>query len=147
MTLSTDFKTGYTTEYNGKQVKVVDFDIRGYITIEDNQGNRSSIRISDLKNTPLFNLNSDKAIKERKERIENFQNLADIARTEKNSWQSKIKDLGAQLSGLNKNDEFYGIIKKKYWAARFERVAYSNEEQRYLLDAFLATLEKPYWFT
>ena len=137
MPLSTDFKTGYTTKYNGKQVKVVDFDIRGYITIEDNQGNRSSIRISDLKNTPLFNLNSDKAIKERKERIENFQNLADIARTEKNSWQSKIKDLWAQLSGLNKNDELYDKIKNEYWAARFERVAYSNKEQRYLLDAYL----------
>ena len=54
MPLSTDFKTGYTTKYNGKQVKVVDFDIRGYITIEDNQGNRTRIQFSDLKNTPLF---------------------------------------------------------------------------------------------
>ena len=143
MTLSTDFKTGNTTEYNGKQVKVIDFDIRGYITIEDNQGNRSSIRISDLKNTPLFNLNSDKAIKEQKERIENFQKLAEIARTEKNSWQSKIEDLRTQLSGLNKNDELYN----EYWDARFARVASSNKEQRYLLDAYLEASKKPYWFT
>ena len=147
MTLSTDFKTGYTTEYNGKQVKVVDFDIRGYITIEDNQGNRTSIQISDLKNTPLFNLNSDKAIKERKERIENFQNLAESARTEKYSWQSKIKDLWTQLSGLNKNDELYNKIKDEYWGARFKRVASSNKEQRYLLDAYLEASKKPNWFT
>lgn len=131
-----EFKTGDTTVYEGQLVKIVSSQ-SDFIVIEDESGNRSSVRKDALKSTPLFNFYSDEAIKERKERIADFQDKAEEAGKQKKDWLAKIKDLWTKMSGYDKSDEEYKLLKGEYWAARFTKTKYSNLEYSYLMDAYL----------
>ena len=127
-----EFKTGDATVYEGQLVKIVSSQ-SDFVVIEDESGNRSSVR----KSTPLFNFYSDEAIKKRKERIADFQDKAEEAGKQKKDWLAKIKDLWTKMSGYDKSDEEYKLLKGEYWAARFTKTKYSNLEHSYLMDAYL----------
>lgn len=131
-----ELKTGDTTYLNGKKVKIVSSQLN-YVVIEDEQGNRQSVQKEVLKNTPLFNFNSQEAQNKRKEQIAHFQEKAEEAGKEKNNWLTKIKDYWTQMSNLDKNDEQYALLKDEYWAARFEKVKYGNLAYSNYMQAFM----------
>lgn len=131
-----ELKTGETTYLNGKKVKVVSTQ-SDYVVIEDEQGNRQSVKKEALKNTPLFNFYSQEAQNKRKEQIAYFQEKAEEAGKEKNNWFAKIKDYWTQMSNLDKNDEQYALIKGKYWAARSEKAKYGNIAFSNSMHAFM----------
>lgn len=131
-----ELKTGETTYLNGKKVKVVSTQLN-YVVIEDEQGNRQSVKKEALKNTPLFNFYSQEAQDERKEQIAHFQEQAEEAGKEKNNWLTKIKDYWTQMSNLDKNDEQYALLKDEYWAARFSKTAAGNREFSNYMQAFM----------
>lgn len=129
-----ELKSGDFTYLNGKKVKVVSTQ-QGSVVIEDEQGNRHSVRKEALMSTPLFNFYDKEAREKRKEQIAHFQEKAEEAGKAKNDWLSKIKDLWAQMSNLDKTDEQYALLKDEYWAARFSKTAAGNREYSNLMHA------------
>lgn len=138
MTFGTNFdvKTGETTYLNGERVKVVSSDA-GYVVVQDSNGNQHSVRKDVLMSTPLFKFYSEEARQEHKEKIEYYQQKGAEAGCLKNDWLSKVRDLWSKLSGMDKNDAEYAVIKDEYWNARFAKTAAGNAEYRYYLDAFM----------
>lgn len=147
-----EMKTENTAYLNGKKVNIVSIQ-SDYILIEDEQGNRQSVKKEALKNTPLFNFYSQEeqdvhfqeAKKKRTEQIAYFQEKAEEAGKLKNEWIDKIKDLLAQLFNLDKNDELYKGLNDEYWAARFSKTAASNKEHHYYIDACMIASDPIGW--
>lgn len=138
-----EFNTNDVTYLNGKKVKVVSTS-SDYVVIEDEQGNRQSVKKEVLKNTALFNFYSEEAQEKRKEQIAHFQEKAKEAGELKNDWLLKIKDLWAKLSNLDKNDELYEGLKNEYWAARSFKTAVGNTEHSNLMQAFIIASDPIY---
>lgn len=139
MVLSADFKTGETTLYEGKNVKIVSTH-RDYVTIEDERGNQKTVSKNFLMTTPLFNFYSEEARQERKERIAYYQEKGEQAKKEKEGFLAQVRDFWKQMGMYDKSDDEYKILKDQYWAARMDKTAAGNREySAYLHAAMIAS--------
>ena len=139
-----DYRAGSMAYVDGKPVKVVSSHA-DYVIVEDEKGNKSSVKKEFLMKTPLFNFQNPDFIKERKDKIAYYQNLAEEAGKEKKDFLAQVFDLFKKMGMYNKNDKEYKIIKDEYWTARMNKTAAGNREYSYYLDAFMVASDTSNW--
>lgn len=134
MVLHADYTQGSSYTRDDTTYTVVSNTLKSnYITVRDEKGNL----IRQKKDAPLLRFLQDLE-KKRAEEVAYYQELANSAGEEKAKWRIKVKEFLTQLNNLDKNDELYSVVKKKYWEAIFAQTAAGNREHSALTDAFIA---------
>ena len=139
MVLGAEFKTGDTTFFEGKLVKIVAC-TDGYVTIEDKNGNGCSIPKSRLMSTPLFNFYEEEVQKEKDEKriaeirkeIQTYEQNKDNAIKAERKNASIIgrmrREWGVTLCDANDAQrEEFKTKKKEYYAFGSKAVSWSNK--------------------